>query len=468
MDEKSQEQLLPATEPLNPPWTRRLITIDCYNRIFATIIFCTLLSLAGVLNSYFQCTNDNNATACSNFIRVFIAPDDTDQVEMDDSDNTFHSVSSIPNDQRMAIDVGVFQLDPWTAGTENISNLGNNKLVLVYGDITFAGRGHDFFTGCPVPSCFVTTNKSLSDRADAILFYASYMIDTAQKTLDRLPRKHGDQVFVYVQGESPIHSIPGEGLATSHFFNWTMTYRLDSDIRGHYTYAVPLQKKAKNFAKGKDKLVVWFASHCNVHSKRDQYVRKLQQFIPVDIYGKCGNLTCDKAEHESKCRDIIRQYKFVLAFENSICRHYVTEKIVTAYDNDVVPVVMGDGDYEIFPEHSYIHAFDFASPSSLAKHLWHLANNDTAYNLYMRWRYNPRLTQSHGEFAVERNGYCELCKRLHDLNENVKEQRKSIASINHWWRGRKKDVCVGNWYTTPSVRHQLRLRQRSSNMDAYL
>lgn len=50
----------------------------------------------------------------------------------------------------------------------------------------------------------------------------------------------------------------------------------------------------------------------------------MQYYIDVDIYGKCGNLTCS---HENDCfDDLAEDYKFYLAFENALCPDYVTEK----------------------------------------------------------------------------------------------------------------------------------------------
>ena len=42
------------------------------------------------------------------------------------------------------------------------------------------------------------------------------------------------------------------------------------------------------------------------------------------------------------CMEMLaRDYKFVLAFENSNCVDYITEKFFNALANSVVPIVMG-------------------------------------------------------------------------------------------------------------------------------
>ncbi len=82
----------------------------------------------------------------------------------------------------------------------------------------------------------------------------------------------------------------------------------------------------KELFKSKQKLVAWFVSNCHSWSKRELYVKELQKFIPVDIYGPCGNLSCPRNK-EAECDAMLeRDYKFYLSFENSICHQYTTEK----------------------------------------------------------------------------------------------------------------------------------------------
>ena len=64
-------------------------------------------------------------------------------------------------------------------------------------------------------------------------------------------------------------------------------------------------------------------------------------------------------------------YRFYLAFENSMCDDYVTEKLfdrLMSSKHPLVPVVMGGADYaEIVPERSVIDVRDFEGPADLAR-----------------------------------------------------------------------------------------------------
>lgn len=170
-------------------------------------------------------------------------------------------------------------------------------------------QGLGLFKGCPVSNCAGIADKALSGQSDAIMFHP---VDFNSE--DVPPTRDPSQRYIMYVGESPnnakLHS------AYAHFFNLTFTYRLDSDILGHYMYEVPLETKPRNFAEGKSRLVAWFASNCKTNSRREAYVYELRNHISVDIYGKCGKLQCSR-DDESKCFDILKQkYKFYLSFEN--------------------------------------------------------------------------------------------------------------------------------------------------------
>lgn len=92
------------------------------------------------------------------------------------------------------------------------------------------------------------------------------------------------------------------------------------------------------------KLIAWMSSHCISNSRREEYVQELNKFIPIDVYGTCGNLTCGPRHPLStKCwKTVLRpQYYFFLAMENTFCENYVTEKLYNSLIHGLVPVVWG-------------------------------------------------------------------------------------------------------------------------------
>ena len=108
-------------------------------------------------------------------------------------------------------------------------------------------------------------------------------------------------------------------------------------------------------------MAFWAASNCDTIIHRENYVGKLQEYVDVDVYSKKECLTGSKSLycppeiepiHNHNSRDnancftnISSQYWFYLAFENSICNDYITEKFWRSLDLEVVPIVMGGGNY---------------------------------------------------------------------------------------------------------------------------
>lgn len=82
-------------------------------------------------------------------------------------------------------------------------------------------------------------------------------------------------------------------------------------------------------------------SNCSARNNRLQFAHELGKYIDVDIYGACGAFKCSRTNAD-KCFDILdRDYKFYLAFENSNCRDYITEKFfVNGLSRNTLPIVV--------------------------------------------------------------------------------------------------------------------------------
>ena len=207
-----------------------------------------------------------------------------------------------------------------------------------------------------------------------------------------------DQRYVYFMLESPAITtdLVNDYSIFSDFFNWTMTYRRDSDVIAPYgLYKSLIQgqdpesvsKRVKVLPKTKQ--VAWVSSHCITPSKREDYVSELGKYIKVDVFGKCGDKICSGDRiNNGDCRRLLeKDYKFYLSFENSECVDYVTEKFFMALDMDIVPVVLGGANYSVIaPPGSFIDTKDFASPRHLANELKRLAAAEEEDLDFFRWK----------------------------------------------------------------------------------
>ena len=185
---------------------------------------------------------------------------------------------------------------------------------------------------CPLDIFEVTLDKQRLGESEFIVFHARDM-----PSLDHLKMllkcRRSSQFWVYFLMESPNHT-PDTG-PLNGLFNLTWTYRTDSDIwapYGSYVYRELSNGTADGIprfiSKQKSKLVTWMVSNCGP-ALRKEFVHELQKYIKVDVFGSCSDefglsRSCD--EGSSGCKSTISQYKFYLAFENSLCEDYITEK----------------------------------------------------------------------------------------------------------------------------------------------
>jgi len=295
------------------------------------------------------------------------------------------------------------------------------------------GRGVFLKEKCPVSSCVIATQRKESSTADLIVFKDHF-------TMPGIERK-SEQLWMIFMLESPLHT---QVFKHPEVFNWTATYRSDSTIVApyerwqYYNEKVKTKAQEMNYAANKKKKVAWFVSNCGAKNGRLEYARNLSNHIEVDIYGSCGSMQCPRSSDE--CNKMLdTDYKFYLAFENSNCKDYITEKFyVNGLKHNVLPIVMGASkeEYEAnAPYKSFIHVDDFDGPADLAEYLKKLDADDNLYNSYFQWKGTGEM--------INTKFFCRLCALLHDPKERPVENQ-SFKNINEWWRGR--GTCIkGSW-----------------------
>jgi len=273
---------------------------------------------------------------------------------------------------------------------------------------------------CPVTNCELTNNRSRFNYSLFVLFHL-------RNNIDYFPvgSRPKDQRWIHVIYESTINCHLCDKY--KNVFNLTASYRQESDFSSLYWldsglyWDLNLNYKISNnnFNYSNDTfsnnthLIGTLISHCRDPIGRMSYISELKKYISVDVYGKCGIKCPDGPDkwNSDKCREYIsKNYKFFLVFENSFCKGYVTEKFFNALRYDIIPIVLGAGNYSHYiPKSGYIDAFDYKTPESLANYLFYLNNNKTAYDNFFYWKRYINF-----ELKPPNMGYlCEMCIQLH-------------------------------------------------------
>ncbi|XP_033744474.1 alpha-(1,3)-fucosyltransferase 11-like [Pecten maximus] len=350
---------------------------------------------------------------------------------------------------------------------------GENPILLWWTNGLFPHHPGDELVpiDCEGHPCFSTNRRRyLSDeRTRGIMFYGS---DITPDKLP-LPRKSTHEWALFHE-ESPMNNYILSKEPFISLFNHTATFRSESDypITTQNIYSLkfitrrkPIPLDVKNSEKTKRNLapVLYAQSHPGVPSDRDSYVEELMKYVKVDSYGSCLH-NKDLPEHlrdpaenfeNHEFLDFISVYKFHLAFENAVCKDYMTEKLMRPLHVGSVPIYYGSPfAQEWMPNNStVIMVNDFKSPKELAEFINYLDNNDDEYEKYMQFKKTGGVTnQKLVDYMKKRpwgshdhnfyifnednkpdyfNGFeCHVCKNIHKRMENEK-LRQLDTSVPH-------------------------------------
>ena len=313
----------------------------------------------------------------------------------------------------------------------------------------------DYFqeAGCRIRECLITYDKRKISTADVVLFHGvdfTYRNYTSKHFHALSKVRPSYQRWLFWMHETPIYYPEKENY--NNLFNWTMTFTRRSDIYHPYYSYTRLSgtderpEKYVNYAHRKTKKVAWMVSHCGM--TRGDYALELQKYTDVTVYGLCG-ASYDKmggvcSRNEMECMQVLIQYKFYLAFENSFCEDYVTEKYYKfGLRYGLVPIVMGAryDDLNSIPG-SYIDASKFSSIEELGKYINYLDSHDDAYNKYFEWKKHFKVTDGIDKM-------CLVCQAAHNL-----EREKNVYNNFHtFWSSH--NLCYPYEHVRQKLEHQI-------------
>ena len=249
------------------------------------------------------------------------------------------------------------------------------------------------FTTARGHTCEVTMDRSEIQTADVVSM-AWY------KTHDFPPheRRPSGALWVY-QNKEPssrwFYRNPVLLASTGRQINVLMSYEHQSTL--HAPYGMYRERNAtlhaipEHILMNRTHAAVIIESNCDSSNRNGKIALLQKAGLGIDMYGECGTLKhkeCDARDPDC-FRIIARQYYFYVAFENSDCPDYVTEKVWrNSLDAGMVPIVWSTVvDYKgMLPPHSYVNVADYPSVEEFVKVLYELVKFPHMYARYHDWR----------------------------------------------------------------------------------
>lgn len=211
----------------------------------------------------------------------------------------------------------------------------------------------------------------------------------------------------------------------------SITYKSDSDLASYYYRERTIEwkpssqsNKSKLFDTKRLKAV---ASIVDEDCSIVEFLQSLNDYIRVDIYGKCGTFECD-----TDCLTFIsKNYMFYFVIEPRICSNFVTQEFFQILPYDILPIILKRFDHDFYvPKSAFIDASSFPSFKSLSERLNYLASNPLEYGSYFEWK--KYVSFSHEKINPIQSAICDLCILAHliDIEKSILINKK-IRQENH-------------------------------------
>ena len=246
----------------------------------------------------------------------------------------------------------------------------------------------------------ITYDRDKISVADVVVFNLPFLYRELEGDLE----KPEHQIWVAWSYESETNYPWMFSDELKDIFDLWMTYHLDSDIVLPY-YDYTFKEKLFTPPCEKTKDVCMFISSPVNKSHRLEYLSELMEYLPIDSYGSWRrNCVLDEDKGYLTKLDIIKQYKFTIAFENAVSQDYVTEKFFEPLTVGSVPIYLGAPNIETFSpgEHAFIDVRDYASPKDLADDIMRYCRDISRYDSLLEWKRKPLSDELAGLIEEQR------------------------------------------------------------------
>lgn len=216
-------------------------------------------------------------------------------------------------------------------------------------------------------------NVTVGKNGYDYLFYSSFGYDNQKKENEKV-------IKIYFTGENtcPDFNLTDYAIAFDHisFGDRYLRLPLYCTYPSFAQLSSPKQIVPEQVLNRKFCSFVYSNSNA-AHPARQHGFEALSKYKQVDAGGKMfnnvGGMVADKLT-------FMKDYKFSIAFENSMVNGYTTEKIADPMAVNSLPIYWGNRLISMdFNPKSFVYAPDFASWEELTKYITHLDQNDNEY-----------------------------------------------------------------------------------------
>lgn len=169
-----------------------------------------------------------------------------------------------------------------------------------------------------------------------------------------------------------------------------------NDIKGEYIFNLPyfiqeyyytINSLKKNKTVPKKTKFCAFIVSSNSSRERVDFFKKLSKYKKVDSYGKVMNNMGEDILEKNWIENykLLRDYKFVICFENSFANEYITEKIINAMRANAVPIYRGASNIgKYFNTKSFINYNDYGTYDKMIEKIIQLDKDSLKYKMFMK------------------------------------------------------------------------------------
>lgn len=245
-------------------------------------------------------------------------------------------------------------------------------------------------------------------------------------------------IIMTVEKLSQVLFMKNIGDGRNKNYQLAVDYRLFSN-KWHISYPIYSDYNVYNFvqkSKSNFDSISQFLKRKNIvyiqkvsYSKRQNIVKEFMKYIKVDSYGRdLNNIEWPKNISKNNKIDILKQYKFCIAIENSIITwkegtkyeapsindDYVTEKLVDCLLAGSIPIYFGPKNIDQFLPHpdSIINIRDYTTVKNLTDYIESIMNNSKLLHLHLQWYDNISkewFTRFNKTYYFN---YCKICNHL--------------------------------------------------------